>query len=713
MKSPFIITPRIIAHLGEDLIKNESIALIELVKNAYDANAHNCSVNFLFSENDILERITIRDDGCGMSMDTIKNVWLVIGTNYKQNIIKNKSFTGRMPLGEKGIGRLGVHKLGRKISLFTKAKNGTEVDVSINWADLINCTKMDDFEINIEENKISSHFNKNETGTIIQIESLKGDWDRRKLRSVYRDLTSLNSPFSNRNDNFKVSIQSNNDVFQGLPDVNQILEVGMYHAHCTIEGNCIESFRYEFRPWDTLKRIESRTVTYLDDIDSKLIKKVENYSNSGRRFVKEAPLDLSIYKIGKITIDIVIFERDISVFSYMNMEKRSLNSYLRDNGGIRVYRDDMRVYNYGEQDNDWLGLDANRINRAGGSISNNLVIGSVSINRAESEDLKEKTNREGFIENDAYFAFVDAIKYAIDRILQFRNEDKFRLVSIYKNSSKMAEPVMGDLGEVINLIDKVVPNEADKANIKSLLVRVEQQYKEVRDTLIKSANAGLNLGIAVHELGKQVASLKGFAERGEVDKIKDITSRLEKTVAGYSVFLSNSKLEKTDVSSIVKIVVNNNIFRFRAHKIKVYSNYKSFKGNALMSKAETIASLTNLIDNSIYWVSRNHDDDTGAIYIYLTGEIKGYITIAVCDNGPGFKIPPSMAVQPFVTGKPMNAGMGLGLHVTNEVMKAMNGKLLIMDAYDLQLPKHFLQISKTPTVVALAFKLDECKGKKS
>lgn len=103
MKSPFTITPRVIAHLGEDLIKNESIALLELVKNSYDANANSCIVTFSFDEYDELERLSIEDDVDGMSMDIIRNVWLVIGTDYKQKIVKRKENKGRLPLGEKGI----------------------------------------------------------------------------------------------------------------------------------------------------------------------------------------------------------------------------------------------------------------------------------------------------------------------------------------------------------------------------------------------------------------------------------------------------------------------------------------------------------------------------------------------------------------------------------------------------------------------------------
>lgn len=702
MKSPFTIKPRVIAHLGEDLIKNESIALLELVKNSYDANATECFVNFTFDDQNRLSRLSIKDNGDGMTIDTIQNVWLVIGTDNKKQILENGKPVGRVPLGEKGIGRLGVHKLGNRITIYTKVQGQKEVRVYIDWELLNTSRQVDDFVIDIDELQESSFFPGDNHGTIIIIDSLKSEWDKRMLRNVHRDLTSLSSPFSQRNDSFVVSINSNNNTFDGLPNIQEILNVGMYSAHCTIENNQITSFQYEFRPWNSLTRIQGRTVSSIDAEESMLIKKVEEVGPSGRMSTRTVPLDLSPFKIGKIEMDVVIFERDLSVFSYVNTEKRSLNEYLRENGGIRVYRDGVRVYNYGEKDNDWLGLDTRRVARSGGAVGNRMVIGSVSLDRTKSVDLKEKTNREGFIEDEAYYAFVDAVKYAFDRIISHRNMDRYNLLAIYKPTSHASEPVIGELTEVMDLIDSAVKDEQEKQTIKNYLVRIETQYRDVRDTLIKSANAGLNLGIAIHEMEKNIASLKKFASNGDVDKIKDLAEHLEKIVAGYSVFLTNSERKQHDVSQIVKIVIENNSFRFSDHRIRVFSNYMSFHGKAMLSKAESIASLTNLIDNAIYWVSRCRTDDR-MIYIYITDELKGYTTIAVCDNGPGFKLSPQQAIQPFVTDKPLNTGMGLGLHITNEVMNAMKGKLLIMDPHDLQLPEKIKDYSDNPTVVALSF----------
>lgn len=700
MQKPFTISPRVIAHLGEDLIKNESIALLELVKNSYDANSSVCKVDFHYRGNQLL-RITISDDGVGMDKETIENVWLTIGTDNKKKQLELGEGE-RLPLGEKGIGRLGVHKLGRVIQMQTKAKGHPLVEVSIDWRQLDYSKTIDDFKAVVEESPSLFDDTDFQHGTKIIITDLKGTWDRRKIRQVYRDLTSLNSPFGSKNDSFRVEISTNTNVFDGLPSVEDILQVAMYHVSCTIDGDEISDFNYEFRPWPQLERIQGRKVNTLDDDDRQLLHRVEYVDERGKAKTKTEPFSLSGYKIGPIRLEMAIFEKDASVFSMMNMERTALNSYLKENGGVRVYRDDVRVYNYGEKDNDWLSLDYRRILRAGGNIGNSFLLGAVSLERRNSRDLKEKTNREGFIENDAYYAFVDAVAYAIDISTRYRNYDKDRLISVYKEDKRVVEPVVSELETAMKLVERYIEDYHNREELMNCLVRVNHQYQEVRDVLLRSANAGLNLGVVVHEIDKQVSALQGFAERGMLDDVQKIADRLEKTIGGYTVLLSNSTIRETSVSQIVSTVLETNQFRFQDHQIKVYSNRKKVDYTAYLSKAEAIAALTNLIDNSIYWVSKSRVEGR-IIYIYITDQIPGYITVAVCDNGSGFKIPPEMAIQPFVTGKPLGTGMGLGLHITHEVMTAMKGQLVIFGKNEFDLPDKAKDLGADWAIVALCF----------
>lgn len=701
MKKPFKMTARVLAHLGEDLIKDESIALLELVKNSYDAGATKCVVDFNFDIFGSLIEISISDNGSGMSLDTIENIWLVIGTDNKKNrLISHRQ--GRLPLGEKGIGRLGVHKLGNDIKLYSKHSDENEVYVSIDWSKLAESKDIDDFKIDYGYSS-DSHFFDKQTGTKIIVRNLKGEWNRRKLRSVFRDLTTLNSPFSEKSDSFEVVVSSNSNVFSGLPNLEAIKNAGLYYGHCTLEGSIITEFSYEFKPWNVLDKIKSRSLTDLDEYEKVLIHNVEVETETGKVVKREKRLDLNEYNIGRVQFDVIMYEKDSSVFSLLNIEKKGLNDYLKENSGIRVYRDNMRVFDYGEPGNDWLSIDKRRLSRSGGSISNSLLLGSVMLDRISSYGLREKTNREGFIEDEAYFAFVDAISYVMDLFIQQRNQDRMNLMSIYKTGKNVTEPVIGDLSEVISIVKEKVPEEKDQHQILTYLYRIESQYNEVRDTLIHSASIGINLGGAIHELEKQMAALKSCAEAGNIFKVKEIIPVLETIIANYSSMMLKSEIQKINVSQIVGKVIEYNRFRFQDHAIRLFSNYKKVDFMAKLSKTETISALTNLVDNSIYWVCRSRIEDR-MIYLYVTESFReGFVTVAVCDNGPGFKIAPELAVRAFVSGKPLNAGMGFGLYITHETMKQLNGHMDILSNCDIELPSKIVDKGIDKAIVALSF----------
>lgn len=701
MKKPFKMTARVLAHLGEDLIKDESIALLELVKNSYDAGATKCVVDFNFDIFGSLIEISISDNGSGMSLDTIENIWLVIGTDNKKNkLISHRQ--GRLPLGEKGIGRLGVHKLGNDIKLYSKHSDENEVYVSIDWSKLAESKDIDDFKIDYGYSS-DSHFFDKQTGTKIIVRNLKGEWNRRKLRSVFRDLTTLNSPFSEKSDSFEVLVSSNNNVFSGLPNLEAIKNAGLYYGHCTLEGSIITEFSYEFKPWNVLDKIKSRSLKALDEYEKVLIHNVEVETETGKVVKREKRLDLNEYNIGRVQFDVIMYEKDSSVFSLLNVEKKGLNDYLKENSGIRVYRDNMRVFDYGEPGNDWLSIDKRRLSRSGGSISNSLLLGSVMLDRISSYGLREKTNREGFIEDEAYFAFVDAISYVMDLFIQQRNQDRMNLMSIYKTGKNVTEPVIGELSEVISIVKEKVPDEKDQHQILTYLYRIESQYNEVRDTLIHSASIGINLGGAIHELEKQMAALKSCAEAGNIFKVKEIIPVLETIIANYSSMMLKSEIQKINISQIVGKVIEYNRFRFQDHAIRLFSNYRKVDMMAKLSKTETISALTNLVDNSIYWVCRSRVEDR-MIYLYVTDSFReGFVTVAVCDNGPGFKIAPELAVRAFVSGKPLNAGMGFGLYITHETMKQLNGHMDILSNCDIELPSNVIEKGINKAIVALSF----------
>lgn len=695
MKKVFSISPRILAHLGEDLIKNESIALLELVKNSYDACSSICNVEFITESqfSNELKKIIITDDGFGMDRDIVENVWLTIGTDYKHKKIEPNE-CGRIPLGEKGIGRLGVHKLGHKITLITKKENSLEVVLKIDWNLLKDSETIDDFTIDFEENEIPKFLENH--GTRIIIEDLKTGWDRRELRDAYRALNTLNSPFSENNETFKVIVDSNsNNLFSGLPSFAEIKESAMYFGHCKMEGYKITEFKYEFRPWNTLSKVDSGRVV------DKLSEEVKTIIDTSR---EQNQINLDSYKIGPIEFDIIIFETDQQVFNFVNVEKTSLKEYLKENGGMRVYRDDMRVYDYGERGNDWLGIDIKRVKRVGGNVSNNIIVGAIKLKRSESFGLKEKTNREGFVENDSYLAFVDAVDYVLALFVKERNIDKALLTNLYKKH-KHNEPVISDLSTVIEIVKEKTEGET-KNEILKYLNRIGVDYKKVKETLIKSANAGLNLSVVIHEIEKLISALIGSLDMEDSAKALTISQKLEKIVYGYTKMIKTSTPKITKLSKIVEVALENYAFRFFDHSIEVISNQNEVDFSGYLAEAESISMVANLLDNAIYWLSYARKKDR-KISVFITDQIKGFSSIIVSDNGPGFNMPFDVATEAFMTGKPHNIGSGLGLHISSEMMRAMKGQLLILEKGDILFPENIQNQDIDKAIVALCFRIEK------
>ena len=225
----------------------------------------------------------------------------------------------------------------------------------------------------------------------------------------------------------------------------------------------------------------------------------------------------------------------------------------------------------------------------------------------------------------------------------------------------------------------------------------------MKDVLLKSANAGLNISVVIHEIDKQVAALMGCAERNESEKVLIISRNIEKLVRGYSAMIKKSSVTNNSLSEIIDIALDNYEFRFSDHNINVVSNHKNVDYIAKLAKAQSISILANLLDNSIFWLGYSKQKNP-TISIFITDQIKDYYTIIVSDNGPGFNIGTDVAVKPFISGKPDNIGMGIGLHIANEMMNAMGGKLLFYEKEDLEFNPEIIQSGATKAIVALCFK---------
>jgi signal transduction histidine kinase len=687
---------RLLLQLGDQLIRNESIALIELVKNAYDADSSRVNVSMQNVDKPKKGSITIEDNGYGMDIETIKKSWLEPGSDNKEKQLKERSLTPkfkRLPIGEKGIGRFGVHKLGKHIELVTRRKDYKEVTVSIDWETFTKHHYLSDAPITIVERE-PEVFKGNKTGTKIVISNLHKEWTRGLVRDVYRAINALSTPADfSISDKGKIdyltkpdfSVEFNIDNPEWIKDIpswKDISDYSLFHFDIRMEGTQITKFRYKFVPWGNMTRVNGRFVTEKKEPISKDLEIIAALPDSRK---KTETINLDDYKIGPVEFRGSIFIRDKSILKLALNQISPLSDYLDANGGIKVYRSGMRIYDYGEPGNDWIGLDYNRFNNPSIKVSNNMIIASVNIQREESTDLIEKTNREGFIENNAYNTFKKAIEHSLRLVEMLRRQDKDKIDANYR-LPRQFEPVLKSIDSLKAIVDKKVKDPAIKKEIKAIVDRVEQNYKFMNDTLAKTATVGAGWSIYIHEIEKIILEIekviKSIPDQG---RLTALVEHLSKIIENYAQILRKTNRKSESISKIIDQSLFNIEFRLKAHKVEVVRPpiKKDFHVN--VARSLIIGTLMNLIDNSIYWLERSNNTQK-KIYLDVV-EDKGFINLLLADNGPGFSLPFSELLEPFVTTKP--DGMGMGLNIAKEIIVSHDGKLDSNERGDFKLPKEF------------------------
>lgn len=696
---------RLLIQLGDQLIKNESIALVELVKNSYDADANIVNIYMENVDNPENGIIIIEDDGYGMSPKIVENVWLEPGSDFKTQKIKNLEVSPkyeRLPIGEKGIGRFGVHKLGNIIEMTTKSKNEKEVFVRIDWTDFENYKYLEDVPITIISREKPILFKDGKTGTNILISKLRKKWERGIAREVKRSITALASPFE-QNDSFKPSfdVLDKPGWFEGLLNWQDVKEYSLYRFKVTLAGSKITKFEYEFTPWSSMTKLFPRTISESDAIVEtfRTIKYIQG-EKGGQK------LDLSAHKIGEIIFEGYIFDRDSFVMKLGVSDKSGFKKYLDKNCGVKVFRDKLRVYDYGEPENDWLGLDLRRVNQPAKKLSNNILLGSVSINRKDSSDLIEKTNREGFIENEAYESFRNSILHTIEIIETLRYQDKLKLREKYGPTPKSA-PVMSTLSEAKRYVEDKVKETPVQQQIIKYFNKIESDYKTISENLLKAAGAGLSMSVVVHEVEKVIYEVKRVLESEKAsERVLSLVKHLSSLIDGYAEIIRKSNQTSENIVTIIDQSIFNTEYRLKSHKVEIIKEYKNYKGQQKIKIARNllIGSIMNIIDNAIYWLDQKGFNALEKkelfqkkIYINIIEE-ENFINLLIADNGTGFIIPTDNIVEPFVSSKP--GGMGLGLHIANEILEAQKGRLIFPEIGDYEIPKEF----KTGATIVFAFK---------
>jgi len=702
---------RLLQLLGDQLIRDPRIGVFELVKNAYDADSPSAEVIFRNVEDIEKASIKIVDDGEGMDFDTVIGVWLEPGADNREKQRMEGKRTPRfkrLPIGEKGVGRFASHKLGNHIRMVTRRKGFDEVVVDIDWDTLTRDYRyLSDAPVHVITRK-PEIFTGGDHGTIIRITKLRNKWSSGDIKRLFRAINAISSPYEKKA-GFTVDFKLSPDPgwLDGLLKAADIEAQAMFIYDFSMDGSTF-NYTYEFRPIEALKRKKGISPRKEDRKNVLTEYFTMQFTDEGKRERRPEKADLSKFKIGPIKGRILGFDRDRDVMNLYIKDPMSLKVFLDENGGVRVYRDGIRVYNYGERETDWLGLDERRIQIPARRISNNLILGEVHLDLEKSPALVEKTNREGFVENDAYREFKNAVLSAITRFEQEREKDKHQIrLALEKLQTKDESiPAISAPEEAIAALKDKVRTTGMEKELGVYVSKVESTYVEMRDNLLGAVGPGLGLTIVFHELERGVRDLHRAIDKGDkIERIRVMAEHLVELLEGASYLVRTTSKKGLKASEIVKYALYSMAPRFNYHKIILSNKFENSNDDFKVkgSQRMLVASLVNLIDNSIYWLNvlkgadmDKPDKTPKRILIGPSKDFEGP-AIVVADNGPGFEDEPEDLVRPFFTRK--SEGMGMGLYFANMTMKAHGGRLAFPERSEVDIPRAY-----SGAVLAMVFK---------
>ena len=331
-------------------------------------------------------------------------------------------------------------------------------------------------------------------------------------------------------------------------------------------------------------------------------------------------------------------------------------------------------------------------------ISNNIIVAAVSLERESSRDLKEKTNREGFIENEAYSKFHSSILYALHIVEIQRMIDK-NLLRTYYGPTQKSEPVPFKLNQLKIAIKEKIKDKKIQKSIVEELDSIEKDYNEMRERLLHSAGAGLNLSAVIHEVEKIISEVVKVLETDISSRAYLLVKRLSDLISGFTILIRKRGRKSHKIKDIIEQSLFASEYRLNAHNITVVKDKFALLKDLTVVGAENmlVSSILNIIDNSIWWEEYAGVQDK-KIYITCSRYSHDHNSIILADNGPGFALPTEEITEPFVTAKPN--GMGLGLYIVQQIMEGHGGKLTFPKSDEVDIPDEF----KNGAIVALHFR---------
>ena len=686
----FTVHPRVLAALGADLITNDLVAVIELVKNSYDALASRVDVRF--GEDSAEGRyLEVVDDGVGMRRETVEDVWCVVATPFKkENPEIKEGVKTRQVTGDKGLGRLSAARLGGRLEMVTKHAKGPYLRVSVDWSDLENSPDLSSAWIGIEEvpsdSEIGAH------GTRVRIYDVRSEWDDDEIHDLTENLARLISPFR-RVEDFAIylrRVEDDGDPVQVEVESPRFLSKPKYAVRGHVDETGRIRAKYEFRPISGGRprslSIEHSWNQVVDDAE----RRARRNSGSLGSTSECGPFEFEIRAWDLSGDD------TLQISERFDTPKAKIRKAIRAHKGISVYRDEVLVLPKSDEARDWLGLDLRRVSRVGARLSTSQVVGYIGLSKGANPLIEDTSDRERLANNNAVRDFREILLSIVELMEVERAVDR---------EDDREEPPLQDLFEEITAEEllgemmELVESGAEISDALPIVRAFDAELDRVRETIEKRfvfysrlATVGTIAQMIIHEIRNRttvmarlltdIEELVGAADddvltsrwhraRDAVDSLESLADRFAPLASrayrrGKRVSLAAESIERA-LTFVAKDIA----------RLKVdVSVSPSTTRRLAIDPGELDAIVVNLLTNALYWLAQVDHERTINIAARKIQDGKR-LRILVHDNGPG--IPEEDAERVFwpgVTKKPN--GIGMGLTVASELVAEHGGRMALV-----------------------------------
>ncbi|MCZ9346442.1 ATP-binding protein [Streptomyces sp. TRM76130] len=671
----------ILARLGEELIPHPEHGILELVRNAYDADASQCTVT-LSNASEPDGSLSVVDDGDGMTADEIGEGFLLLGRSAKTKSPVTRS--GRVKIGEKGLGRLASLRLGQEVQLVTRPREepGVEYRLEIDWNRYVGTAAVEDVDLDVTRTTTTR-----DPGTEIHISRLRSSFENADLLRLARAMVLLTGLFQDQDTGFNARLSA--------PEFERISRLVNEHYFDDCAYKLVAELDEAGQASAVLYDWRGEVIARGDHADVARPRYKGAKDTPALFFAPPATFDLWMYLLSKKAFS----DRNIA-HSHTDVQR-----WLKLVGGVHLYHQGLRVHPYGDPGHDWLDLNERRASSPEMRPSTNTTVGRVRV-LDPGQMLLQKTDRMGFVETGAFLELREfarrALDWAADRRLDIREkkrtgaaetarttheEEKRRFDALLKSLPAQQKAVIAPQWEKLAASEerRIQALEDDRLLYRTLGTLGTSTAVFAHEAL---GPAG-RLGRLLHTMELAALDLLGdqqYAEHlAEPTRVAQQTAESVHAFAGLPLrLLQKPKRILTDVD--INQVCTDLVKMFRPHlapwSIDPELQLCSERPLVRSTVADIESIMANLLTNATRALMEKAAPPEGRLILIRTESEQDSVRITVADNGPGIS---KLAIDEiWLPGKTTSEnGTGLGLTIIRDIVNDMKGSRQVLECGEL------------------------------